>query len=193
MKILYICVLVVSFHNLQSQSLTWYEGVLILSNNEILRGKFAIEQLHDIILYQDDIVSDVFPAHKVRSLYFYDEKEDINRRFVSVKQNDMSRPWHQIYEIVVAGEVTVMRRKKASEKHLSNASSFTYHIQYQDSLIPFGKFTKQIYPILSTNMGSCLEEYIRKNRLRTYHMAGSIQIIEFYNRSSRSTEVQARR
>lgn len=193
MKVLFVCVLVVSFHTLHSQSLMWHEGVLVLSNNEILRGKFAIEQLHDIVLYRNDIVSEVFPAHKVRSLFFYDEKENINRRFVSVKQNDMSRPWYQIYEVVVAGEVAVMRRKKASEKHLSNTSSFTYYIQYQDSLIPFGKFTKQIYPILSTNMGSCLDEYIRKNRLRTYHMASSIQIIEFYNQSSRSTEVQARR
>lgn len=193
MKALYICVLVVSFHYLKSQPLTWYEGVLVLSNNEILRGKFAIEQLHDIVLYQEDVGRAVFPAHKVRSLHFYDAKEDINRRFVSVRQNDVLNPWYHIYEVVVAGEVTVIRRKKLNEKHATSAASFTYHIQYQDSVVPLEKFNKRIYPVLATSMGSCLEEYIRKNKLKTYRLANSIQIIEFYNRSSRSTEVQARR
>ena len=53
-------------------------------------------------------------AHKIRSLYFYDRGNNINRRYLSLKEDDGVRSSYHLYEIVITGKVDVLRRKKMS-------------------------------------------------------------------------------
>ncbi len=77
----------------------------------------------------------VYPAHKIRSLYFYDRGSNINRRYLSLKEDDGVRSSYQLYEIVVNGKVDVLRRKKMSafSEHPSELD-FNYFIRYNDEL-----------------------------------------------------------
>ena len=190
MKKILFCLLLLNFYHLHSQSLKWNEGSVVLASKKVITGQIAVEPVHDIILVQDGDLRTVYPAHKIQSLYFYDQA-NINRRFVSIKGNDIGTRY-QLFEVVLNGKVVVLRRQKAKGYSTSDALDFTYQIKYDNILVPLRKFNRKIYPQLITLTDTRLQDFIAENRLRTYSDSNSIRIIEFYNRLIRLDDAMAK-
>ena len=182
MKKIFFCLLLLNFQNLNAQTLEWFEGSLVLSNGDVLTGKTSIAPEHDLILFQQGESRMVYPAHRIQSLYFYDKASNINRRYISLTKFHSGRPSYQLYEVIIKGEVSVVRRKKENTFSVhADALDFNYFILYNNALTPLRKFKKKIFPQLLTSSGNRLEEFISINRLIANHAANTLTIIEFYN------------
>ena len=135
----------------------------------------------------------VYPAHKIRSLYFYDRGSNINRRYLSLKEDHGVRSSYHLYEIVVTGQVDVLRRKKMSAfSGHSSELDFNYFTRYNDELTALRKFKKKVFPQLRSEPVTRLENFIAANKLRADLPPNAIRIIEFYNSLVKTAEPVAR-
>jgi hypothetical protein len=171
----------------------WFEGSVVLSTCEVLVGKISIKDEHDLILFEQGETRTVYPAHKIRSLYFYDRGRNINRRYLSLKEDYGVRSIYHLYEIVVTGKVDILRKKKMSA-FSDNPSEldFNYFIRYNDELIALRKFKKKVFPQLRSDPDTRLENFITANKLRADLPTNAIRIIEYYNRLVKVDEPIAR-
>ncbi len=192
MKSLIFCLLILNFHYSQGQSLTWYGGSVVLSSGKVITGEISVEPLHDIILVQDGDKRIVYPAHKVKSVFYYDSTANINRRLISVKESNPVRVHYRFFEVVVNGEVSLLRRQTAKGTRLSDADDFQYSVYYKNELVPLRKFSRTIYPQLRKAVHPRLENFIAVNKLGTNTDVNSIRIIEYYNLLMRSEDAIAR-
>jgi hypothetical protein len=181
-KKIFFCLLFLNFQLLSAQSLTWFEGSVVLSTCEVLVGKISIKEDHDLILFEQGETRMVYPSHRIKSLYFYDRENNINRRYLSLKEKDGVRSSYHLYEIVIAGRVDVLRRKKTSafSEHTS-ALDFNYFIRYNEELIVLRKFKRKVFPQLRSESDTRLENFITANKLRADLPTNAIRIIEYYN------------
>ena len=192
MKKIFYCLLLINFQSLSAQDLEWFEGSLVLANGQVSVGKIAMEAAHDLIVFQGEQRM-VYPAHQINSIHFYDEKADINRRYISLKNDgDGIRPRYQLYELVLSGKATVLRKIKASPFAIrSDAHDFNYFVQYDQEVVPLRQFQKKILPKLLSVSDYRLENYISQHRL-TPQPISAIRIIEFFNALVESNEQLAR-
>lgn len=194
MKKIFFCLLLVNFQNLCAQEVTWFEGSLVLSNTNVLIGEIAIEPDHDLILFQQNGSRMVYPAHRIKSLYFFDKAANINRRYVSLLQfDDDIHTRYKLYEIVVSGKVSVLRRKKANAFSIyADALDFNYFTQFNGVLTPLRKFNRKIFHQLLSHADKRLEDFISTNRLTANNALNAMRIIEFYNSLVKSDESLAK-
>lgn len=192
MKTLIFCLLLINFQHLQCQSLTWHQGAVVLQSDRVITGRISIEPLYHLILVESEKIRNVYPAHNIKSLYFYDEAYNINRRFISLKNQDMVHREHQLYEVILQGEVTFLRQQKTKKNQPSDAMDFTYYIQHRGDMVPLRKFRRKIYPDLLEKAGGSLDHFIAANNIRAINDKNSIRIIEFYNRFVSSDDAIAK-
>lgn len=179
---IFFCLLLLNAQRILAGDLEWFDGSLVLLNGEVRVGRIALEIDHDMVLFEEQGSRTVYPAHKIKSLYVYDKNSDINRRYVSLKQQDGARSDHHLYEIVIAGEVDIIRRKKSALLSMEgDALDYNYFIRYDDVLTPLKKFKKNVYPMLQAQSGKRLDIFIAMNRLQSNLPINSIRIIEYYN------------
>ena len=191
MRSIFFCLLLVNSIKLNAQSLKWYNGSVVLTSDKVIIGKMVIDPLLDVVLFEDNNKRTVYPAYKVRSLYFYDDSNDINRRFIALKEKILPYNDHKLFEIVVHGEVNVLRKQKTRFANPSDALDFIYYVSYRDDVVLLRKFGKKIYPQLKSSMEK-LDDYVSANHLREYDSSNSITIIEFYNRQLRDEMITAK-
>ena len=191
MRRIFFCLLLVNSIDVNAQSLKWNDGSAVLTSGYVIVGKLVIDPSLDIVLFEEDGKRTVYPAHKVRSLYYYDDSADINRRFISLKDNSALHNRYQLFEIVVQGEVSVLRKQKTRFSKPSDALDFTYYVNYLDDVVLLRKFGKKIYPQLKSAMEK-LDDFVSANHLREYDSSNSITIIEFYNRQLRDEMITAK-
>jgi hypothetical protein len=163
----------------------------VLTSGKVIVGKMVIDPFLDVVLFEENDKRMVYPAHKVRSLYYYDGAADINRRVVSLKENSALHDHYQLFEIVVHGEVSVLRKQKTRFSNPSDALDFTYYVSYLDDVVLLRKFGRKIYPQLRASMDE-LDDFVAVNHLREYDSSNSIAIIEFYNRQLRGEMISAK-
>ncbi len=185
MKKIFFCLLLVNCVHTKAQSLKWFEGSVVLTSGDVIVGKMVIEPSLDVLLVQQENARIVYPAHKIKSFYYYDESSDINRRFVSLRDKSTLHNHNQLFEIVLQGEVNVLRRQKTRSLKPSDALDFTYYVTYQDDVMLLKKFGKKVYPQLVSTMER-LDDFVVSNHLRAYDDSNSIRIIEYYNRQLRA-------
>lgn len=193
MKKITICLLVLNFQLLQAQELEWFEGSVVLQNDEVRVGTISLEAAHDLILFQEGASRMVYPAHAINSIYFYDKAANINRRYIARKINHGVQTSYQFYEIVISGDVSVLRRQKnIAFKKNSNANDYNYFTLYKNQLTPLNKFEKEIYPQLRLSSNEEFEAFHSTYKPATNELVNSIQIIEFYNSIVKDGEPMAR-
>lgn len=191
MSRIFFCLLLVNSLELNAQPLKWYDGSVVLTSGKVIVGKMVIDPFLDVVLFEENDKRMVLPAHKVRSLYYYDEAYDINRRFISLEERVLPYNDHKLYEIVVHGEVNVLRKQKTRFSNPKDALDFTYYVSYRDEVVLLRKFGKKIYPQLRSSMEK-LDDFVSANHLREYDSSNSIEIIEFYNRQLRDEMFSAK-
>lgn len=194
MKKVLFCLLLVTFQNLFAQEVRWFKGSLVLSDSKILIGEIAMEPDHDLILYQHDGSRMVYPAHRIQSLYFFDKSANVNRRYVSLLQfEDDIHTRYKLYEVVISGKVSVLRRKKSNALSIyADQLDFNYFIKFNGVLTPLRKFNRKFFNQLLSHADKRLEDFIETNRLTANNDINTMQIIEFYNSLIKSDESLAK-
>jgi hypothetical protein len=184
MKISCITVLLVVFFTAEAFSASdaeWFEGSLVLKSRKVLRGQLSLEPQYNVVLFKVGEEMMVFPAHKVESFYYYDGEENINRKFVSLQQRLGAFTQHQLYEVVVYGEISVLRRQRVLSHAIHiEVQDYEYFIRSNEGLIPLRKFRSRVYPEMRQRSES-LVSYVRENRLNPNIPADAIRIIDFFN------------
>jgi hypothetical protein len=162
----------------------WSEGSLVLKTNEVLTGTLSIQPKYDLVLFQDKHSNQVvaFPAHKLYSAYFFDKILGVNRKFTSIQQNNGLGKSFKLYEVVLFGEVNIIRRIKSiyTEEH-NHILSYNYYIEQNDKLVILRKFKSKVLPHLSETSPSIVS-YIREQKLNPNRPACVVKIIKFYNK-----------
>ncbi|WP_160143519.1 hypothetical protein [Chryseolinea soli] len=182
MKKLFFVLLVLTTP-LAARDLEWHDGSVVLASRNVLTGKIAMEPGFDLVLLRTADSCLVLPAHKILSLYFYDADENINRKFVSLKENENPRAPQHFYEVVLYGKVNVVRRLPfiKSRSKGADAHDYVYFVQQENALTKLDRFNKDIYPSLLSSSGSLLADFVSANRLDPTDAAQAIRIIEYYN------------
>jgi hypothetical protein len=186
------CLLLLNAVSLFAGEIAWHEGSVVLKTKEVLVGEVSIEPVYDLILHRVDGKVEVYSAHKIQSLHFYDEKANINRKFISLRQAGLFNH-HQLYEIVLWGEVSVYRKQKTwTGNSPSDADGFNYFLSYRDQLTDIHKFRDRVYPYLLESAGSLLSVFIDKNNLNPNLSASAITIVHFYNTLKKEDQLLAK-
>ena len=177
-----IYLLLINLLSLPAYSQQWFDGSLVLSNGNVRVGRISIECDHDLVLFEQEAVRTVYPAHKIQSVYFYDYTTNVNSRYQSLRKSEGVGSRFYLYEVVLAGEIDVLRRKKSSAfpKHTA-PTDYNYFIHHNNVLVPLRKFKRKIFPYIQSSSDKWLKEFITAKRLNIQLPANAIRIIEYYN------------
>jgi len=167
----------------QASSPSWLQGSLVLHTREVLTGDVSIEARHDVVLLRQNGHVDVYPAHRISAVYFYDPAANVNRKFVSLASTPSHRPVYRLYEIVVAGEINLLRHERLAAGHSANheIQGFQYVVHFQNDIIALNKFRNRIYPRLVRAQPENLATFVKDNHLNPNEPAAAIRIIQYYN------------
>lgn len=192
MKIVVSIVLIVLPFALNAETPEWYEGSVVLKSNTVLQGTLSIHPVYDMILFKSgNKPVEVYTADKIKSLHYYDKNSNINRKFVSIHQRVNAFATNHLYEIVLYGEIKVLRRIASGfADPRDDKNGYQYYVTLGEDLIPFLKFRSEVYPHL-INDSHALTQYIHVQRLSPNHQADIIRIVEFYNKEVRSRSMLA--
>lgn len=182
MKQFLFCLLLFNSAQSLSVGLQWYEGVVVLYNNQILVGKVSVEQVHDVVLFRhsDSLNITVLPAFKVKAVNYFDVTNTINRRFISLDQQSTRRTTC-LYEVVVTGKVWVLRRLNKYHSMPPGDDEYMYYSMKNDELVELKKFGATMFAHLDDLSGQQLSVYVRAKRFDPYQLADAIRIIQYFN------------
>jgi hypothetical protein len=171
---------------------SWYQGSLVLTTNEVKQGKISIQPAYDLVLFKSGEELMVYQAHKINALFYYDEKANINRKFISLEQHHtIALKSYRLFEIVLMGDVRVLRRIiSATVDPKDDAGAYQYYLQHGEILLELHKFRNKLYPKLVSS-SSILLNFIEMNKLNPSNAADIIRIVEFYNKTRNSMDVVA--
>jgi hypothetical protein len=133
----------------------------------------------------------VYPAHKIQNVFYYDQNADINRKFVSIANREHGYAEYQLFEIVLRGPVTVLRKERFHLNH-EDHEDFNYFTLYRDEVLPIKQFRKKVYPHLSDYDPFKFSAYEVKERLNLNSTKDAISLIKFYNQLVRNSNSLAR-
>jgi hypothetical protein len=182
-QLLYICIFLLLVIESQAAP-AWFQGSIVLSNEKVLVGEISVEEKYDVVLLrnQDRIV--VYPAHKVQSVWLYDASSDMNRKFISIKNSSTAFHAYQLYEVVILGEITLLRKEisdVAATEEEHDALGYRYLVQYKGELSSLKKFRTAIYPKIKDMPGVEMHTYIKMNKLNPNNESNVVRIIQHYN------------
>jgi hypothetical protein len=191
-KIILACLLLINFTTLRGQPLKWHSGSVVLESGQVITGRMSIEPLHHLILFENDTARTVYPSHSIKSVYFYDELNNINRKFLSVRCGNSVRKHYELFEIVIQGDVTFLRQQKFKTNMPSDAFDFAYYVLYEDDMVYLQKFRTKIYTQLLARAGESMKRFLAVNNIKTIDDENSIRIIDFFNGLIKSDETIAK-
>lgn len=160
----------------------WHSGVVVLKNNKTLRGEIAIKYDHDVIFFRVASEMMVFPAHKIKSFYVYDDLEERNRQFVSFQLSFGAATYHQFYEVILDGDVSVVRKQRVIwySIHLDEIE-YDYFIKHNEQLTAINKFRRQVLPQLVRSSSGTIASFVSEHKLNPHKRADIILIIDYFN------------
>jgi hypothetical protein len=170
----------------------WYRGSIVLSNEEVITGEVAIHAKQDVVLFRNEGMLTVYPAHKIQKVFFYDQRADINRKFVSLVSDGYGYHQFKIYEIVLYGEVTVLRKEKKFSDW-DSPKDFNYFILQNQKIVPIKYFKRKIFPSLIAKDQFAVVSFVNDEKLNPNSLADIIQIIAYYNKAEATQNSLARK
>lgn len=188
MKYLFLYCLIAMGFLAEAKPLVWHPGVVVLTNEKVETGEISLQGNHDLVLFRKGDTVSVYPAHKIKSLYFYDAEQNVNHKFVSVKERHVSHRVYHLYEIVLQGELGIWRKQTAAVAS-SDKFDFDYFVRYNEELIPLQHFRTKIYHELLKNSHDAMITFVSRENLDPNQPAHAIQIIEFYNQQLKQSAV----
>ena len=167
----------------------WVQGSVVLTNKKVLLGEISKKPIHELILVNTQDGMKALPANQIEFYRFYDEKENINRQFISIKFNDLFRT-SKFFEIVIQGNAKVVRRfhKKTDSDQLDNARDFDYFAFIDNKLLPLPAFKNKILPLLSDRFPIEIPTFMSMNNLSPQSMKDAFLIIKHFNTLTKHNE-----
>jgi len=161
----------------------WLQGSLVLHTQEVLTGELSIEARHDMVLFRRHDHVEVYPAHKISAVYYYDTAVNINRKFVSLASTSGYRLVFRLYEVVLSGEVNLLRHERLAAVRSTNheVQGFQYVVRFRDAIITLRKFRSRIYPELLRTHSDGITRFVKDNHLNPSEPAAAIRIMQYYN------------
>ncbi|MBT1702889.1 hypothetical protein [Chryseosolibacter indicus] len=182
-RILFIWIILLSALALRAGT-TWNEGSVVLKTGEVLSGFLQIKPEYDIVLFKtsNNEQIEVFPAHKICSAFVHDTFLNINRKFTSIKQGNDVFSTSRLYEVVLQGEVSVLRRHLIDRYDEQKGSvSYAYFVLDNENLVNLKEFKNKIYPKLLQSERK-LSKYVQEQNLGMRDLSSTIKVIRFYNK-----------
>lgn len=166
--------------------MAWSQGAVVLANQQVLTGEIVAEPAHDLMLFRNEKGLMVYPAHAVKSFLFHDQASNINRKYISQVSTDRGLKVYHLYEIVLWGEIAILRKQKIQHTNTpapSDAFDFDYFVSYKNEIIRLQQFRKKVYPQMLALHRSELNFFMKKEKekLNPNLPADAIRIVEFYN------------
>src|SRR6476620_6364261 len=87
----------------------WFQGSVVLKSKSVLRGEISLKNGYDVVFFRVSDQISIIPAFKIAYLNLYDEKIEAQRRFVSLNIGVGAGRSHQFFELLVDGEVSILR------------------------------------------------------------------------------------
>lgn len=178
-----VCFLALSM-SVSAGKLVWHKGSVVLAaEDQVITGEISLEPAREVIFFRTGESVVTYPAHKIKSFRFYDSVAGFNRSFISLKENHGAVRRYHLYEYVVPGTFSVVKKVKSTlnkndDKH-SNDSNF--YILHRKNLVGISKFRTHVYPeMLSSNHDEVLS-YVHRNNLDLNLPGNVIMIIKFFN------------
>ncbi|MCB0490879.1 MAG: hypothetical protein KDC93_00535 [Cyclobacteriaceae bacterium] len=166
---------------------TFHEGVVVLRTGVIVSGKISVASFQ-LALVEIGDTRQVYPSHLIDKIRFYDEEHSINRQFVSVS-SDLTKEF-SLYEKIVAGAATVMRKPKSSTWQSTKVTvldheQFEYYVMWNGEIVPINKTKKAFFDEWNIMISDQLASYVKEVHLNLYDTADLIRLIQYYNQSVR--------
>jgi len=177
---------------LLAQENTWHQGSVVLPSQEVLVGEISSRGIHDAILFRSNKQVYVLAAHKIQSVQYYDSQANINRRFISIRECNVVWRVHKLYEVVVQGEVSVLRKPKTRSTQPLDTEDHIYYVRLQSEIVDLKSFRSKVYPTLARNGGQMLSLYMFEQQLNPNLSAEAIRIIQYYNALMKEDQSLAR-
>jgi len=168
-----------------AQQITWRSGSLVLDTDKVCVGELSVQDGYDLILFRIHDSVTVYPAYRIQSARCYDDAVNVNRKFISVKEDDVSHRAFHLYEVVLQGEWSILRKRKNTSvgfKILNDKEDYQYYLKSDDQLVSLMHFREIVYPQLLENSHNELLSFIAVNKLNPSEPASAIRIIDFYNK-----------
>ncbi|NJM26336.1 MAG: hypothetical protein HC859_13465 [Bacteroidia bacterium] len=155
---------------------------MVLKDRQVIRGEVATPgELMVLMRTGDDVTA--LPAHKLASVQYYDRAANVNRKFVPVVSVERGYPLTTLYEVVVTGEVEVLRRPqwRAPTSYKFPPDGYIYFVRYRDETVSICRFRGKVYPALLQSHKPELTRFIKRQKLNPNVTADVIPIIQFHN------------
>lgn len=171
----------------------WNRGYVVLTNNRVIKGEFAVRTDCDVVILRNGDALMVYPAHKVKWLSIFDTQINEKRDFISLEETFGAAVTHELYEVLLDGELSVLRKERSSWQALyMEMDDFEYYVQYQDELIPLNKFRRKHYRKLYRSASADFRKHVKEKRLNIYQLRDTLLIIDRINQEGIFTALAQR-
>lgn len=170
---------------------TWYPGTLTLKSQTVLKGEISVRIDYNVVVLRKGQDLMVYPAHKVQSAVVYDKEEGKNRNFTSLQFAVGAATANNLYEIVVDGEISVLRKQRVLwySVHLDKPEE-DYFVWKENQLVSLYYFTRKEFPKLVKASNGEMKSYIKSHKLKPNRQHDMMEILSYYNEQRRLGESQ---
>ncbi|MCU0352985.1 MAG: hypothetical protein MUD08_04475 [Cytophagales bacterium] len=179
------------------QAALWHKGEIQLLDNQWLDGEVSYDVATDLLQVRKGSLVRVYTARQVNTFGYFDTKQNTMRRFVSLPQaeNRFWRGRRQFYEIVLTGEMYLLRRPRNTRQpgmtHTVNVFTdspwydsrniYNYYVYRDKRFTPIRRFRKEIFPAMVREFSVPLQNYMREKDLDIFTQRGQFMLINQYN------------
>jgi len=166
-----------------AQQVAWVQGVVVLKDQTVIRGELSLQRGDVVLIKESDSRVQVYAAHQLQQIRYYDKVEQINRSMHSLAAKSQSFSQDRLFELVTHGSVRVWRLPSDYRwSQCDDAFGYVYFVEWNDNLVPLKKFRTQIYPHMRWSMEV-------PEKLNPNNEADALQLIQYYNQQEHSTSL----
>jgi hypothetical protein len=181
--VLILVLLVTCIVGYGKSSLSWYQAVVVLDNNDVIVGEIVIEPSLDVVLVKAGNQRTFYPASRISYINLHDNDVKFPRKFLSLQQEEHGRLVNKLYEVVLQGEFSVIRKPRgASLPHANDVHSYDYFIKDNASIIRFSDFRSRILPVIENYYSpKPLMKFLNEEQINPSLPSDVIKLIDIYN------------
>jgi hypothetical protein len=172
----------------QAANDSWYKGVIQLNTKEKVWGEINYNPQYDIIQCKNEGMIKAFSAHNVVAFRFFDEELSVNRYFRTVEEKRGFYKKKSFYEIVIDGNLKIIRKKKnftsfksSPEEYSVHEKDYNYFVLNGGRLTKISKFKKEIIRGMMRDREEEIKSYMKAEKLYSYRLRDQILIVDRYN------------
>lgn len=167
----------------QAKTIEWHNAVVVLNTNQVLVGEVVIQPGLDLILFKSGDTRTFYAANNINYININDGDVDTPRKFVSLPVDKHGRLTTNLYEVVLQGELSVLRKPRGgSLPEYNDAYSYDYFVKKSSGLVKLSDFRKSIYPIIQGYYSEGqLTKFMNQENLNPWSPSDAIKLIEIYN------------